>query len=230
MDFLNYLVNLLMNYMRMDGIVKTIELCLAFWACWIAWRGLKTWREQVIETPKINLAREIMEAFYNMRDLIKRVRVSFISYDPKEVREFFYCNDWTDGQCGFLYRAVLLDRASEQIYAFQKLRNKAKVYYSPEIEKCFLNINQIINNFQRACVEYAKDYEKDDREKVYDKETLKKFLKIMHSSEKDDPINPQIEKILKEVEYNLTPLYETKMFKWKSLKSPTKRGKKKNDK
>jgi len=44
----------------MEEIVKAIELGLTALGCYIAWRALSTWREQVIESPKIELAREII--------------------------------------------------------------------------------------------------------------------------------------------------------------------------
>lgn len=53
--------NDMIDFISIDGIIKVLELSLTFWGISIASRGLSTWREQVIETPKIELAREIME-------------------------------------------------------------------------------------------------------------------------------------------------------------------------
>ena len=69
--------------------MKVIELGLAAMGCYIAYRALSTWREQVIETPKINLAREIMESFYDMQDLMYLARSNMISFSPDMVREFY---------------------------------------------------------------------------------------------------------------------------------------------
>ena len=57
--------------------MKVIELGLTAMGCYIAYRALSTWREQVIETPKINLAREIMESFYTVVDIIKDIHRNF---------------------------------------------------------------------------------------------------------------------------------------------------------
>ncbi len=72
-----------------DGIIKIFELGLTFWGCLIAYKGLKTWCEQVIEAPKIELAREIIEQFYKMRDLVKRVRFLEVVCYPESIKKYY---------------------------------------------------------------------------------------------------------------------------------------------
>jgi hypothetical protein len=50
-------------------------------ATYIAWRGLKTWREQLSGTTEYELARRVLRALYKHRDAINAVRYSFMSVE-----------------------------------------------------------------------------------------------------------------------------------------------------
>lgn len=212
---------LISDFVTMDGVIKTAELGLATWGCYIAYKGLKTWREQILEAPKIELAREIVEQFYNMKDLISRARCPFISYSPEEVRKYYEKSDLSEFQTGLGYRLMILDTTIEQIQTFQRLRNKAKVYYSKEIENCFFAVNQIINLFQYACKAMMEETPSQSATEKYGKDLMQKFYNRIYEQD-DDVTNVKLQEIISEVEYNLKPIYETKTIKWKKLKSETK--------
>ena len=89
-SFLSHIDNLNINF---EDVARSIELILLLGGCIIAGMGLKTWRQQVIEQPKIELAREIVESFYNVKDLIERARCTLISFDPDEIRKYYYNSD-----------------------------------------------------------------------------------------------------------------------------------------
>ena len=78
-------------------------------------------------------------------------------------------------------------------------------------------IIQTINHIQTSCIELSKDAGKNDWEKHLSNETIQKYEAVIWYQGNDDSINIQIEKIIKEVEYNLKPIYETKAIKWKKL-------------
>lgn len=209
-------------HITLEGIAKTIELALAFWGCYIAAKGLKTWRDQVIEEPKIKLAREIVEQFYNMKDLISRARSPFISFSPDEVRKYYEKSDLSEFQTGLGYRLMVLDTSIEQIQTFQRLRNKAKVYYSKEIENCFFEVNRIINHFKNACLSLMREDPNQSLTEIYGKDLIKEFNDKIYEHGDDDAINTKLQEVINEVEYNLKPIYETKTIKWKKLTSETK--------
>ena len=211
------LLALISDFITIDGVVKTAELGLATWGCYIAYKGLKTWREQILEAPKIELAREIVEQFYNMKDLISRARSPFISFSPDEVRKYYERNDLSDYQAGLAYRLMILDTSIEQIQTFQKLRNRAKVYYSKEIENCFFAINQIINLFQYACKAMMEETPNRSVTEKYGKDLIKEFNDRIYEYGDDDATNIKLKKIIDEVEYNLKPIYETKTIEWKKI-------------
>lgn len=215
------LFNLIWSFLT-NNDMKVIELGLTAWGCSIALRGLNTWRQQVIEQPKIELAKEIVEQFYNMKDLISRARCPFISYSPEEVRKFYEMSDLTDYQAGLAYRLMILDKSFDQIQAFQKLRNKAKVVYSKEIENCFFEINKILNLFKQACKSMMEETSTKSLAEMYGKKMQKEFSERVYEKEENDATNIKIREVIEEVEYNLKPIYKAKSIEWKKLKSETK--------
>lgn len=206
-----------------DNDMKGIELGLTTWGCYIAYRALSTWRDQIIETPKINLAREMIESFYDMQDLMYLARSNMISFSPDMVREFYGKKDYTEYQCGLAYRLMILDKSDDKLQKFQELRNKAKIFYSKEIENCFFEVNKIINLFRQACKEMINSRLDEDIDIGNRESLLKEYSEILYNTGKNDVINMKLNKIIAEVEYNLRPIYETKMIKWKKLKSQKQR-------
>ena len=199
------------DFVTLAGIIKTIELGLTAFGCYVAWRALSTWREQVIDTPKIELAREIMESFYDMADIIKSTRRNLISFSPDFIRKHYSNDTLTDNQTGYLYRLYLIDSNSEKINKFHYLKNKARTVFSEDLMQHFLEVIRIINRIDSALREKAsKEFDED-----------KEYTKMLNETifkQKNDEINQKLEQIIKEVEYNLKPLYASKIIKWHKIK------------
>lgn len=217
MDFVCDIQNI-----TLDGIVKAIELIIMIAGCIIAGMGLSTWRMQLLETPKINLAREIVEQFYNVKDLISRARSPLISFSPDEVRKFYERDDLTEYQAGLAYRLMVLDKSIDQIQSFQRLRNKAKVLYSKEIENCFFEVNRILNLFKQACKSMIEEASTKSLIETYGKKLQEEFFERVYEQGDNDSTNLKLQSIIAEVEYNLKPIYEAQTVKWKKLPQNTK--------
>ena len=211
------LTALINEYITADGVVKAVELGLAFWGCIIASKGLQTWREQVIEEPKIKLAREIVESFYNMKRCFRNIRKPYITCNLQEMQKYFKKENISEFQASYLYRIYLLETQYEsKILNFQDLREKAKVYYSKDIQHCFDSILELINHFQHACITYIKDLEATKNQEL-SPEYLSELSDIIHEIDENDDFNKKIDFIIDEVECNLKPVYEAKTIKWKKL-------------
>lgn len=199
------------DFVTLAGIIKTIELGLTAFGCYVAWRALSTWREQIIDTPKIELAREIMESFYDMVDIIKSTRRNLISFSPDFIRKHYSNDTLTDNQTGYLYRLYLIDSNSEKINKFHYLKNKARTVFSEDLTQHFLEVIRIINRIDSALREKAsKEFDED-----------KEYTKMLNETifkQKNDEINQKLEQIIKEVEYNLKPLYASKIITWHKIK------------
>lgn len=197
-----------------DSIVKISELGLAFLGLFIAAKGLSTWREQLIERPKIELAKEVMESFYNMRDLIERARCIMISFSPEEVKKYYSIKNLSNQQCGYLYRKFILDTNFEVIDKFQKLRNKAITLYSNGVDECFIGIISILNEIRNAAQELSDDNSLEDK-------TYSKSLRKILCQHENDDISIKLSNIIKEVETNLKPIYAPKTIIWKHFNKET---------
>ena len=212
-----FLRNFIATHITTNGVIKSLELLLAFWGCVIASRGLNTWKKQLLEAPKIDLARRIVEQFYNMRDLIGYARSNFISYNPDEVRKFYNEANLTPPQCSLGYRLMIFDKSIDEIQTFQKLCNKAKVLYSQEIEDCFLEVIKIIANIQNACRTIISLTNNDKGLNEDDGDFIKELKEKIYEQADNDTINTKLQNIINEVEYNLKPIYEESTIKWKKI-------------
>ncbi len=207
-----------------EGIVKTIELILLLAGCIIAGMGLKTWRQQVINQPKIELAREIVEQFYNMQDLIKRARDPLLTIDIEDIKKHCQLPDDVDSyRCLYLTPYCQIQIDFEIVIKFQNLKNKTKIFFNNNLQQCFNDmidiVYQIRNNsrilYSLSNKNCLMTMAKDVKEKLNE-------IKEQNTEYKDDEINQKISQILNEVEYNLKPIYETKTIKWKKFKRKTK--------
>ncbi len=214
-----------------EGIVKTIELILLLAGCIIAGMGLKTWRQQVIEQPKIELAREIVESFYDIIDLIKYIRRNFRKPGGSQyIRDYFKFPDATDYQCSQLETIYELEKNINRIDRFQDLKNKANVIFDKSLEKHFLGIIKIINRIDyNTRILYQTKEEKRDK-------LSRELKKYNIEQSEDDEVNLQMQNILAEVEKTLKPFYQekTNIFKrlilWLILKLKSKKKDVENDK
>ena len=110
-----------------------------------------------------------------------------------------------------MYRLYLIDSNNEKINKFQYLKNKARTVFSEDLTQHFLEVIRIINRIGSALREKAsKEFDED-----------KEYTKMLNETifkQKNDEINQKLEQIIKEVEYNLKPLYASKIIKWHKIK------------
>ncbi len=206
-DFMSFLWDLLTN-----DIMKTIEIGLTAYGCYIAWRALSTWREQVIEQPKIELAREIMESFYNVVDIIKGIRRNLRETYTDEIRKYFKNENLTDAQCICLEPYYEIQQNMDFFLQFEKLKNKAKVNYGNILDESFLDIIRIINEIKTSSMNLYRD--NDGGEHKYDE--IERNKKIVYQS-KGDEINKRLEKAIEIAENYLKPLYNAKCLKKQNI-------------
>lgn len=188
--------------------MKVVELVLTAVGCSIAYKALSTWREQVIETPKINLAREIMESFYTVVDIIKDIRRNFRETCTDEIRKYFKMENLTEAQCTCLEPYYEIQQNMDIFLQFQKLKNKAKVNYGNVLDESFHDIIDIINEIKTASRNLYKDCDKEYN--AYD--IIQENRNIIYQS-KDDDINKKLDKAIKTAEKHLKPLYNAKCYK-----------------
>lgn len=211
MNNVYHIWNSLLNLITVDGIIKLVELGLAFWGCSIAARGLFTWREQVVEAPKIELARKIMESFYNVIDAIKYLRRNLRSQYHEKIRQYFNQKDLNDTQCGYLEPLYEIHQNRELFIEFEKLKNKAKVNFGNDLDDCFMGIIEIINKIEYASRELCSYYDKNCSNDERDRDLIKKYRQTIYQRE-NDKINQILNHTVEKVEKYLKPLYCNKIL------------------
>lgn len=206
------LFDLICDFVTIDDFIKAAEICLAIWGCLIAKEGLSTWKNQVIETPKIELAREIMESFYNVTDLIKDVRRNMRSIDIDKLQEYFSKTKLNEIQCRFLEHLYEINQSSELLINFQKLKNKAKVNFEDNLDDDFVKIIRIINEIKEASSELCHYYrDEKEAEKLYHTE-IENYKKTLYQRD-NDKINNTLKLIIEDVEKKLKPIYGCRLIK-----------------
>lgn len=211
MDNIYHIWNTLLNLITVDGIVKFVELGLAFWGCSIAARGLFTWREQLVEAPKIELARKIMENFYNIIDTIKYLRRNLRSSYHEKIRQYFNQEDLNDVQCKYLEPLYEIRQNRKLFIEFEKLKNKAKVNFGNDLDDCFVGIIEIINEIEYASRELCSYYDKDRSDDEKEPDLLQEYRHIIYQRENDN-INQVLNHTIEKAEKYLRPLYSNKIL------------------
>lgn len=200
------LFNLIWSFLT-DNNMKVIELGLTAWGCYIALRGLNTWRQQVINQPKIELAREVMEMFYQIHDIICKARVNMLFYSRQEMQEYYDAH-LTKEQYSCLARYKIIDEQSDLISKFKSLRYKIKIYFNGRIDKDFNYICYIIDNLKESYAEYYDELKLSKEERTERKNTThyrqREELMFWHEG---DELYPQLNALLKRVEKELTKFY-----------------------
>jgi len=203
---------LMCDFVTIDGVVKIVELALAGWGCYIAKEGLGTWKDQVVETPKIELAREIMESFYNIVDFIKDVRRNMRTIDIDKIQQYFSEVPLNETQCRYLEHLYEINQSADMLINFQNLKNKAKVNFGDDLENDFIQLIRIINEIKDASSELCRYYKNEHGADIQEHEQIKNYRNVLYQQE-NDKINQTIKCVVNDVETKLKPIYGCHIIK-----------------
>lgn len=208
MDWYNSWDYFIIKFVENGGIKTSVSVVLTFWGCSIALRGLNTWKQQVINQPKIELAREVMEMFYQIHDIICKARVNMVFYSSQEIKDFYNEPNLTREQCSCLARYKIIDEHSDLISKFKSLRYKIKIYFNGKIDKDFSSICYIVDNLKEAYAEYYQELKLSKEERKKRKTTThyhqREELMFWHEG---DELYPKLNTLLKRVENELSKFY-----------------------
>lgn len=191
-----------------NDFMKTIETILTAYGCYLAYKALDTWRHQVIEQPKIEFAREALEHFYRIVDLITKTRRNFIMYNKEEIKAYYDNDKLTQRQCACLARYKILDENKEHILNFQSLKYKTKVMYEGLISDELNKMDGIITQIMDAYENYISDIGKPENKRIYNIEQLHQMEQLMYWQNEKDKINLFMNELKESVEKKLKPFYK----------------------
>lgn len=105
----------------------------------------------------------------------------------------------------FLKPIHRINKHSEQIDDFEKMLNKALIYFGEDIYKLLVELHSFLGKIRYAS------------EMLYEDPTNKEFQQIAFADNANDAISQRIFAIGEEIKLNLEPLYKDQQINWKKL-------------
>ncbi len=186
----------------------------------VAFCALRAWRNEFIGKKKIELAAEIMEAVFEVQDLIALARNPYApESEIEEVKEWLLAEkikhpdkvDIYEGRLAYIVANYRLTKSADKIDKLMSLFNKGFMYWGIEFMKKIQELQACIVEIRHA----SKWLYYDDMKSLQDQS-----FKIIYSTSKgNDDFSLKISGIIEEIQANLEPLYKDKQTEWKK---PTK--------
>lgn len=185
----------------------------------VAFCALRAWRNEFIGKKKIELASEIMIAVMDFQDLLISARKNLsnplelaeikkwleeINIKKQDIQDAILWPIYPD-RLFFLKPIHRINKHSEQIDDFEKMLNKALIYFGEDIYKLLVELHSFLGKIRYAS------------EMLYDNPTNKDFQQIAFADNANDAISQRIFAIGEEIKLNLEPLYKDQQIKWKKL-------------
>ena len=189
----------------------------------VAGFALHTWKKEFIGKKRIDLACQIMESVFYIRDLIFLAR----STTEIEPSDYFYLLEGLeetkakfpqgaleihkDKLCYLMPYHRLIEYA-EKIDQFLALQNKAQLYWDDNIIELFNELHLYLHQIQNASkAAYNSPVPEQSQE----------MLSIMWDDTRNDNISRRVTDIVKEFKLNLEPVYKNQKTPWKKLEWKT---------
>jgi len=186
-------------------LVKNISIIIALF---VAIYGIDAWRREHVGKRQLELAEDTLSLFYEASDAISHIRHP-ASYEH-ESRDAQRGEDESEAEYKARKNAfVVFYRYNEYQELFSKIhasryRFMAQVgkKEAAPFEDLRLVINEIKFSARRLSRLWAENNHSTRDEKIKHRERLRKYEAIFWDDmEENDPINPKLEKIIRDIEY-----------------------------
>ncbi|APD07981.1 hypothetical protein UJ101_02482 [Flavobacteriaceae bacterium UJ101] len=194
------------NWSLILDILKSISVIIV---SIVAIFGINSWRRETKWKRKYQLAEDTLSLFYEVKDSISIIRNPF-SYTTEGNTRKKKENESIE-ETERLNRAyIILERFNDNKEPFYKLRTikyRFITVFGKEYEKCFSDIDKIMNEIITASHFLGTRYWKDQGRKKFTEEEFEKHLERMHKYEsciwenyENDEINKQLNQIITQIE------------------------------
>ncbi len=171
--------------------------------------GVNTWKEQLKGTARIELARKLLEALYNLRGCYLHSRKMSLSSPPvthdKEGKKL------SDGESRQTICEDVLDRGASVYEAFNKadaLIYEGQFVFGEEVNELFEPIREVIG-YHRHCTKnyvYLDDLMEKQSLESYEEEELSRSENFLFNPWRGDHL-PKLDTSIKDIEKYLRPFY-----------------------
>lgn len=194
-------------------IIQSLSIIIAA-AAFVS--GINAWKREHIGRRQIDLAEQVLSLFYESRDQIREIR-NPISYFNEETTRKARADE-SEEETKALNRAhVVFARYEARKDTFIKLNTlkyQFMAVFGSDKEKHFLELNRILREIFKATHLLAARYwrpsawadldpqqHEKNQKQLFEKESI-----IWYGAEDPDPIETQINKLLKDVESDVEPI------------------------
>ncbi len=157
-------------------IAGMVTALAAAFAAFQAWKGLSTWRHELIGKRKAELAEEVLSGFYQTADAIKSIRspLSFPEHESKDrERTKTETEDQTKALDAHYVPIARIEKRSEFFSDLLAKKYRMKALFGDEVDIPFNTLNKILNDIQNSAAGMMRSVKRGRRiesiEKLWDK-------------------------------------------------------------
>ncbi|MCQ9374202.1 hypothetical protein NMQ14_08075 [Methyloversatilis sp. XJ19-13] len=196
-------------------------------ACWAIISGVGAWKREFIGKRQIELAEQVLEKFFEVKDAIAYIRNPFASSDEGKTRQ--RRDGETTAESDLLDRGyIVVERYSkkENVFAdFNTLKYKFMASFGPETEQIFIDTNKALNSIFVSARMLATHYWQRQGRVQMEKDEFQKHLDEMHRHEgifwdigsDTDEIRIQLKAIQERLEQATASCFQEPMSTFKIL-------------
>ena len=196
-------------------VTQSISIIIA---CWTAVAGIGAWRREFVGKRRIQLAEDVLEAFFKVRDAISNIRNPFSAGNEGSSRK--QGNIETAATTELLNRAyIVVERYQKNEDAFRNfglLKYRFMATFGKDAEAIFTQLEQTVNKiFVSARMLGSHYWPRQGRVQMTEQE-FEKHLSEMHNHEAifwdlhdgKDQIQKDLDEILGKLERVTAPVFE----------------------
>lgn len=196
-------------------------------ACWAIISGVGAWKREFIGKRQIELAEQVLEKFFEVKDAIAYIRNPFASSDEGKTRQ--RRDGETTAESDLLDRGyIVVERYSkkENVFAdFNTVKYKFMASFGPETEQIFIDTNKALNSIFVSARMLATHYWQRQGRVQMEKDEFQKHLDEMHRHEgifwdigsDTDEIRIQLKAIQERLEQATASCFQEPMSTFKIL-------------
>jgi hypothetical protein len=206
---------------NMETILQILQSVSIIIACWVAIFGINAWRREFIGKRRIELAEEVLGAFFAVKDAISYIR-SPVSYtDEGSTRK--KQNYETEEETKIMNRAyIVFERYGKQkeiFHHFAVLKYRFMAAFGKNEESIFDTTTKILNKILNASETLGTywQHENDIRGDEIKRKHRDDCESIIYKRDWNDPLQKDIEEVQAKLEVATYPYFEETTY-WEKIK------------
>ena len=195
----------------METILHILQSISIIIACWVAIIGINAWRREFIGKRRIELAEEVLGAFFAVKDAVDYIRSPVSHSDEGSTRQ--KQNYETSEETKILNRAfIVFERYGKQKDVFNRfavLKYRFMASFGEDKESMFDKTTQILNRILVASEALGTywQHESDARNDEIKQKHMNECESIIYKRYWDDPLQKDIEDVQAKLEEATSPCF-----------------------